>query len=201
MAFPHCDLQTLLSPFINAQGSHRAARWTSGSSMFRLSVLCRVVVLIDCFLPSSPSQATEPLLAQPTIHTAIYQRAFHHTGCWQCKCEAEEGRGPLSPSKSTHSSAFLNPATFALLNLGEYEKHSLLMGGGGGTRQLLAFFNSCQVLCNSKSMSGKPPLAAQQWPRPSKPGDQCLNPFQSASELAYFKKMIESGSRKQLPLK
>lgn len=145
------------------------------------------------------SSGHRALVGTAINHTTIYQTAFYCTNCWQCECEAEEGRGPLSPSKSPHHSAYLNPATFALLNLGEYEKHSLVEGGGGGTSQLLAFFNSCQVLCNSQSMPGKPPLA--QWPRPSKPGDQCLNPFQSASELACFKKIIESGFMKHLPLK
>lgn len=90
---------------------------------------------------------------------------------WQQELEAEQGEGAFITIRIASSLSLLNPATFALLNLGEYEKHSQRTEVGEGQAGFSPPLTPCQVLCNSKSMSGMPPQAAQQWPRPSKPGD------------------------------
>lgn len=141
-AFPHGDLQALLTPHITARGLHRTARQTSGCcsgpqchagwwswrSVFSHHLSPH---------PLFPPRPQDPLSGQPYItQPYITQRL------WQRELEAEQGKGTFITVRTASSLSLLNPATFALLNLGEYEKHSLRTGGGGGTGRLLASFNS-----------------------------------------------------------
>lgn len=107
---------------------------------------------------------------------------------WQQELEAEQGEGAFITIRIASSLGLLNPATFALLNLGEYEKHSQRTEVGEGQAGFSPPLTPCQVLCNSKSMSGMPPKLHSNGPDPANLEIQCLNPLESASELDYFKK-------------
>lgn len=87
--------------------------------------------------PLFPLRPQDPLLGQSYITQSYITQPL-----WQPEFEAEQGKGTFFTIRIASSLSLLNPATFALLNLGEYEKHSRRMGGGGGTGRLLASFNS-----------------------------------------------------------
>lgn len=162
-AVPHGDLQALLAPHVTAQGLPRTASQPPGCC----SGPQRCAGWWCWWSAFSHHLGPHPLLPlrprDPIYHTATDHRAT----------VAEQGKGTFLTIRIASSLSLLNPATFALLNLGEYEKHSLGAERevGEGQAGFWPPLTPCQVLCNSKSVSGMPPRAAQPWPRPSKPGD------------------------------
>lgn len=100
-----------------------------------IPVVCLLLSFCPCLL--FPLRPQDPLWGQPYIGQPCITQLL-----WQLSLRQSRVKGTFITIRIASSLSLLNPATFALLNLGEYEKHSITGGGGGGTGKLLASFKA-----------------------------------------------------------